>query len=58
MSISTEYKLFRLINGEETTEFTNGEEFKEEVADIVLSNSRIEFHVREADGDTLVVEVL
>lgn len=58
MSISTEYKLFRLINGEETIEFTNGEEFKEEVADIVLSNSRIEFHVREADGDTLVVEVL
>jgi hypothetical protein len=58
MSQVDNYKTYRLVNGDETTEFTNSEEIKTELGEMVMNNSRISFTATEEDSETLVVECL
>ena len=58
MSLESDYSTFVLIEEGEAKVFTSGELFKEEVADLILSRSRIELNVREGKESELIVEVL
>lgn len=53
-----EYRLYRLINGDEMSEYTNSEQFKTELGEMVMSNSLSTYRSMEEDDDILIVECL
>jgi hypothetical protein len=59
MAMSEDYRRFRLIDeGDEVREFTDGEEFKVILAEMIVKNDRVELAFWEEEGRELVVRVL
>lgn len=56
MAKPDDYKLYRLINGGEVFDYDSAEEFRSELADLILCNSLIAFSARKV-GEALVVEI-
>jgi hypothetical protein len=58
MGMSEDFQRFRLIEGGKTREFTDCDEFKALLAEMMVKNHQIEFRVWEEVSGELVVEVL